>query len=302
MLKRVLLVSLAIFFVLTTVAVVAVEYQKQPEVLVVTDDTQQELRFFELPQRVVVLEPGVAQLVRQWQREKLVVAAPEALMPVFASAENLGPRATVTVLQIAATRPDLIIAGAEDQELVNGLRAAGLPALVVAPQRLDSLLLWPEKLGPLLAARQQAAQYARLFEKRLSEFRSVAKEEPGAGRRVLWLTDEQFTAAGSNTLEADLLDLVGLTNAAAILDGYAVLELAEIATFAPRVIIAPETLFPELQALWPEPLQVTEPVTESPFLVPSLQQPSMIGWDDLFVRAEQLLQQVQEPVVPEADQ
>lgn len=297
MLKRVLLVSFAIFFVLATVAVVAVEYQKQPNVVVVVDDTHQELQFFELPKRLVVLEPGVALLLQQWQREELVVATTEALRPIFSSAENLGPRAAVAVLQVAATRPDLIIAGAEDLALASALREAGLPVLMVAPERLDHLLVWPEKLGSLLAASQQAAQYTRQLGKQISEFRTAAKEEPGAGRRVLWLTDEQYTVAGSNTLEADMLELVGLANAASAFDGYATLEPAEIVAFAPQVIIAPELLFPVLQAPSQEPLGVTEP----PYLIPPLHQPSMVGWDDLFARAEQLLEYLQPPVLPQEE-
>ena len=38
-------------------AVVTVGYQQEPQVLVVTDDTNQETQYFQLPQRVVVLEP-----------------------------------------------------------------------------------------------------------------------------------------------------------------------------------------------------------------------------------------------------
>lgn len=287
MLKRFLLVSLAIFFALATVAVVAVQYQKQPQVLVVTDDTQQELQFFELPERVVVLEPGTAQLLQRWQRENLVVATSGELIPLFPLAENLGPRQEITPLQIAATRPDLIITGALDTTLVQELRQAGFPVLTVAPDRLSRLLVWPEALGSLLAANQQAAQFTRQLEKQFTEFQSAAAEQPGAGRRVLWLVDDQFTVAGSSTLEADLIDLVGAVNVVANLDGYTALDPVEIASLATGVVIAPEALLPPISTLLQrEQLEAVEP----PNLVPLQPQSNVISWDNIFARANWLLE------------
>lgn len=294
MLKRILLISLAIIFIVATVVIITVEYQRQPQVLVIADDAQHELQFFTLPKRIVVLEPGVAHLMQQWQRENLVVATTEDLLPLFPTAENLGLRAQVATLQIMATRPDLVFVGAQDAVLTQELRNAGLPAVMVKPNRLDHLLLWPEALGSVLAANQQALQSTRLLEKQLKEFRDGALEQPGAGRRVLWIVDEQFTVAGNNTLEADLLDLVGVRNSAAAYVGYISLEPEDINMMAPDVIIAPGVLLTELQ---PKVARGQDQLEDQGFpqLVALEPQPTEINWHEVFVRAERLLQYLKPP-------
>ncbi|NLW17652.1 MAG: ABC transporter substrate-binding protein [Firmicutes bacterium] len=284
--KRVLLIGLALFFILTTVAVVAVEYQQRPQVLVVNDDTNTETQLLHPPQRVVVLEPGMGQLMHSWQRGNLVVACAENLASLFPAAENLGPAAEVNVAQIAATRPDLVIAGAQQESLVKELRAYGFPALLVRLNRLNSLMVWPERLATVLVAEQQAAQTLRLLEKDRTEFLSRAKETLGAGLRVLWVVDEQFTIAGRNTLEDDLLALVGVDNAAAVLNRYPTLSPADILVLNPQVILAPETLFPELE----KQFRISGAEPENwPRLVPVAWSPDQVAWHDVFTQAERLL-------------
>lgn len=287
------MISLAITFILTSMAVVTVGYQQEPQVLVVTDDTNQETQYFQLPQRVVVLEPGVALLMRQWQRENLIVATTDELKSLFPSAENLGPAEQITVLQLAATRPDLIIAGTRHRALIEEARTYGYASILVRLDSLSSLMSWPAKLGSLLAAQQQAAQTTRLLEKEMAEFANNAQGRASAGRRVIWLVDEQYTVAGRNTLEADLLELIGAVNVGAVFNRYVSLEPVEIAVIRPQIIIAPEALLPILQAqAWPDPDHL-------PQFIPMTAPPDTIGWHDVFSKAEDLMLQFES--LPEED-
>jgi hypothetical protein len=121
----------------------------------------------------------------------------------------------------------------------------------------------------------------------MNEFRVQALKKPSAGRRVIWVIDEQWTVAGNNTVEGDLLELVGVRNVAAVFSRYRTLKPADIHTLAPEVIIAPVSLLPQLQPL------ATSTQNQlgilPPQLVPLEPQPQVIGWHDVFTRAEQLL-------------
>lgn len=288
MLKRIFLTFLAIIFAIISFAVVAVQYQRQPEVLVVTDDIGHELQFFELPKRLVVLEPGVGYLLEQWRRQHLAVATSDELVALFPRAENLGTASDITVLQIAATRPDLVIAGARDRELAKKLRQSGFPVLMVAPNRLERLLAWPETLGTLVSASRYAKQSAQQLEKQLAEYKQASAESPGAGQRVLWFADEQFTAAGANTLEADLIELVSAANAIGGKNGYTTVELKDILATTATVIIAPETIMPTIESQLPQPVSLDGEVPERPSLVllPVGEKP--ISWDNIFTYADWL--------------
>lgn len=287
MLKRLLFIVIAILLAVLSLSVITVRYQRQPQVLAVVDDAQHELHFFDLPERIVVLEPGVAHLIQQWERESLVVATTADLSPIFPMAENLGERTQVTALQLITTRPDLIILSADHSLLSQELREAGLPAILVVPERIKDLLEWPETLGLLLAADQRALLSTRSLAEQMNEFRVQALKKPSAGRRVIWVIDEQWTVAGNNTVEGDLLELVGVRNVAAVFSRYRTLKPADIHTLAPEVIIAPVSLLPQLQPL------ATSTQNQlgilPPQLVPLEPQPQVIGWHDVFTRAEQLL-------------
>lgn len=294
MLKRVLLIFMAILFVVLSVSMITVRYQRQSEALVIVDDAQHELQFFDLPERVVVLEPGVAHLLQQWERENLVVATTDDLSPLFPMAEKLGTRAQVTALQLVTTRPDLIIIGADHRVLGQALREAGLPALLVVPERVEKLLEWPEVLGSLLAADQRALLSTRLLAEQLEKFRDQALLQQGAGRRIIWVTDEQWTVAGDNTMENDLLELVGMHNGAAVFSRYRTLAPADIHTLRPDVIIAPASLLPQLQPRATSTQQQSEILPLQ--LVPLEPQSEAIGWHDLFLRTERLMRYLQ-PVI-----
>lgn len=288
MLKKVLLTFLAIIFAILTLAVVAVQYQRQPEVFVISDDTGQELQFFELPKRLVVLDSGVGYLLEQWRRQHLVVATSETLVALFPRAENLGNASQITVLQIAATRPDLVIAGAQDRELAKKLRQSGFPVLMVAPNRLERLLSWPETLGTLVSASRYAKQTTQQLGKQLAEYKKVAAESPGAGQRVLWFADEQFTAAGANTLEADLIELVSAANAVGDKIGYTTVELTNISATAAKVIIAPEATIPTLETQLQSTVAVDAEIPEQPRLVLLPNGVKFISWDNIFTYADWL--------------
>jgi len=293
--KRVLLSGLALVFTLTTVAVVAVGYQKEPQVLTVNDDSNDLTQCFQVPQRIVVLESAVARLMQQWQRENLIVATSSELKHLFSTAEDLGPVGEITVLQLAATRPDLIICGAEQEVLVHELRTYGYAAIMVRLDRLSSLLDWPEKLADLLTARQQAAQTVRLLEKELSEFAVQTKSRAAVGKRVIWLTDSQFTVAGRNTLEDDLLQLVGVVNVGAVLNKYTVVQPEDLTVLDPQVIIAPEVLRPAIEKVfWADGEQM-------PLFLFMDEWTNTVGWHDVLSKAENLALYL-EALLKEAEQ
>lgn len=303
-LKKTILMALAAIFIVISVAIVAIKYQTQPQVLVVADDTGHELQFFALPERIVMLDKGISQLLRQWQRTGLVTATAAELAASFPAAENLGPRLQVTALQVAATRPDLIIASATDSALADDLRASGYPVLVVAPHRLEHLVAWPQLLGSLTASEQQASQFLLQFERQLAEFAQTAAAEVSVKQSVLWFTDEQYTAAGAGTMENDLLELVSAANVMTMTTGYVIVEEEELFTeqlqsLSPDIIIAPQALLDIISTKLP--LGLTEEELMRPQLVPLHLNDNPLSWANIFERAEWLQKNLQVKAEPSSD-
>ncbi|NLY53654.1 MAG: ABC transporter substrate-binding protein [Firmicutes bacterium] len=291
MLKKTLLILLMVVLSITAMAVIAVKYQRAPQVLTVHDDLEQELEFFDLPQRLVVLEPGAACRLQAWRREQLVVGVSSEGAHLFPRAENLGPRQAITPLQIAAIRADLIIVGAESSTLAQRLREAGFPVLTFAPSRLAQLLAGPELLGLLVEAEAEANEFRLELVEQLASFRQEAKEQVGPEARVLWISDPQLTVAGLNSLEDDLIQLAGGSNAAEHVDGKVPLMLEDIAQLKPTLILAPPESVPLLEEIF---LQAT--AAEEEMQLPRIISPPAdllaVNWDNVLEKANWLKQEL----------
>lgn len=245
--KRIVLCLLCLALLLGGGAIVAVRYQRAPQVLTVQDDTGVELVFSQLPRRIVVLNSMAAQLLAAWDLSHLVVGAGVEQAAFFPRVENLGAAQQIAPQQIVALRTDLVIVGAQDMQLVEQLRAAGLSVFAIGSQRLTNIMNAPRALAVLTAQEQAVDEWITQQAAALAAFQEESRAAIPSDTRILWWRDENYTVAGLNTMEDDLVQLVGGVNAAAHLAGAVDLTLAEAQALAPAIIIAPESLLPEIE-------------------------------------------------------
>jgi iron complex transport system substrate-binding protein len=163
---------------------------------------------------------------------------------------KLGPDLEIDVEAVAALKPDLVLASLTvpgHETVVEGVEAAGLPVLTLAPEHLDDVAPSVEQVARALApwvpeALARGADLARRLEAAFSDDARipVAPGSPGDARPTVLVQwwPKPVIAPGARSWVNRMIELAGGRNALAAEDHLSrPLEDAEVAALAPDVIV-----------------------------------------------------------------
>jgi len=182
----------------------------------VIDDLDRTLELPEFSRRVVSLVPSVTETLAAFGLgERLVGVTDWCTEPpeVVARLPRVGHVVAPDVARVAALKPDLVLANAEEnrEHAVRKLEAAGLPVYVSFPRTVARAIEFMEKLARLTATEHGAASLIGDARMALEEARKSAGRHPPVPYFCAVWKDPWMTA-NDDTYLADLLNTCGGRN------------------------------------------------------------------------------------------
>lgn len=193
-------------------------------------------------QRVVSVSPGATEIVfALGAGKRLVGTCTYCDHPAAAKAcPRVGDYANPSLEAIVAARPDLVVTGGPQRELVLHLRAAGIPTAALLPASIEGVLGNIRDLGHVLGREAAARALIARLRGRIARVADEVTKAPGAARpRVYFeIWADPFTAIGDATYPGELIRLAGGDNIARGAPGdYPKLSAEAILAADPDVII-----------------------------------------------------------------
>jgi iron complex transport system substrate-binding protein len=213
---------------------------KSSQVALPRDDLEREVRLAKVPQRVVVIGPGAAEILfALGAGERLVGRDPYCDFPPQAKkakvvADYRGPFFEQTV----AVRPDLIIAQGEtwDKERIEQWQQkCGAPVVALTATTMQQVIRSIEKMGAWLGVQERARQLVQLLR--------VPPLPSSATAFIEIQRAPQLMTAGRGTLVDDVVQRGGFANIAAQvpggIEGYKQFNAENLLARQPQVYIVP---------------------------------------------------------------
>ena len=183
----------------------------------VEDDLGQEITLAKPPERIISLMPSKTEkLFALGLGDKVVGITdlcnyPEELLKE--NIERVGDAFNLSLENIVALEPDLIVANWLPEGMVGQLDSLGIPVFLTAPVGIEDTLRSIEGLGRLTGKLPEAERLvAGLKEQIVGVTAAIERREPAERPRVLCLLDEGLFVAGRETLQDELITLAGGIN------------------------------------------------------------------------------------------
>lgn len=197
-----------------------------------------------LPERIISLAPTITETVFALGAESKLIAVTSycKFPPEAQDLPKIGGLFDTSLETVVALKPDLVMMLDGHAGLKHKLTGLGIRVLSVHNESIDqiydSILRIGEALGEQLSAK-------KLVEQKKSELAAALKKAgPAPNLRVLVViyanTSVAVTSAhvaGVNTFYDDVLNTIGVTNAAAKLKGYPTVSAEGLAEIDPDIII-----------------------------------------------------------------
>lgn len=167
------------------------------------------------PRRLITLCPSNAEIAGALGVFDRVIACEDSSdwPPEVASVERLGPDLGPDLDRVAARKPGLVISSLSVpgmERTVTGLRARGVPQLVLAPRSLADVLEEIELAGRYLHVEAAAAALRERMQAEIEALES-AREDPPVPVYLEWWPKPMFTP-GRDCYSNELIRLAGGTN------------------------------------------------------------------------------------------
>jgi ABC-type Fe3+-hydroxamate transport system substrate-binding protein len=199
------------------------------------------------PERIVSLVPSLTEALfslgvgsRVVGRTRYCTQPPRAIGRVA----KVGGTKKVDAEHVLGLEPDLVVAVKEEntREDIEGLKEAGVPVFVGAPETIDTALEMLRELAGRVGAAEDVAEamlgpIERVYRK--------LRQEPGTGRRVfapIW--KGPYMGVGSDTYVHDVLETCGGENVCGNFTRYPVVGLQEVEALKPEVVLLPDEPYP----------------------------------------------------------
>jgi ABC-type hemin transport system substrate-binding protein len=199
------------------------------------------------PERIVSLVPSLTEALfafgvgtRVVGRTRYCTQPPRAVGRIA----KIGGTKKVDAERVLSLEPDLVVAVKEEntREDIEGLKEAGVPVFVGAPETVeDALEMLRELAGRVGAAEDEAEVVLGAVER---VYRRLCLE-PGRARRVfvpIWR--EPYMSVGSDTYVHDILETCGGENVCGRFTRYPSLSLEEVEALEPEVVLLPDEPYP----------------------------------------------------------
>ena len=219
----------------------------------VKDDLGRTLELPERPLRVVSLVPSVTETLAAFgPGERLVGVTDWCTDPpeVVARLSRVGHVVAPDVARVAALKPDLVLANAEEnrEHAVRKLEAAGLPVHVSFPRTVEQAIESMETLARLTATEQGASPFIADARAALEEARRIAAGHPPVPYFCAIWKDPWMTA-NDDTYLADLLNTCGGRNVFGAQERrYPRTTIEEAARRAPTLALLPSEPYPFVES------------------------------------------------------
>ena len=162
--------------------------------------------------RLITLAPSNAEVVDALGHFGRVVACEDSSdhPPATASLPRLGPDLGPDLDRVAALKPDLVVSSLSVpgmERIVTGLRARGLPQVVLAPRSLDDVIAGCRRVA---AALDDPAAGQRVAEQLQAERAALEAQRPAQARPVYleWWPKPMYTP-GADCFSNELIRLAG---------------------------------------------------------------------------------------------
>lgn len=206
--------------------------------IVGTDSDGRQVSIPAIPERVVVLDSSVAEILVALGESSCIVGAHDLvpLPPALSNVARVGDSYQLNAEVITALDPDLVCTYFE--RAVAQLAPADLPVLYLeVPDRLvdipDRFRLW----GRIMGCGEKGESLAEEFERGLASIQRRV-EERAEDRTVYHDAWINFWTCGSGTLASDVYEFLGLRNVFFDLKDYSQVSPEEIVLRSPDLIVS----------------------------------------------------------------
>jgi iron complex transport system substrate-binding protein len=204
-----------------------------------TDDAGTVITLNTTPVRIVSLAPSNTEILAALGLLDRVVAVTDVCnYPTeVANITRIGGYSAISIENVAASRPDLVIASdITPQETTKRLRELGMTVVVVSPRNIGDMIRDLHMVGTLTGTESRAGVLADNLSARLA---LVASAAPASQRptiaHVVW--NSPLYVSGNDTLQNDVIEYAGGTNVFSDKSGWGTVSLEEFLIRNPDIII-----------------------------------------------------------------
>jgi ABC-type Fe3+-hydroxamate transport system substrate-binding protein len=207
------------------------------------------------PQRVVSLVPSITEALVAYGVGDRLVGRTEFCVEPAGKVEHVGTvggTKTLDVDAIAALKPDLVIASAEENEQsqVESLIASGMTVYVIEPRTVQQALVMLADVARMTGVTARALPAISEASRTLAQ---IKREAESSVRFFCPIWRRPYMAAGPDTYIHDLLESCGGLNVFRDRsEHYPEVEMSEVAARDPEVILLPDEPYPFAEKHLPE--------------------------------------------------
>lgn len=208
-----------------------------------TDDTGEEVEITEQPERIVSVIPSLTETIFSLGMEENVVGVSDyANFPKEVNdKEQVGGVIDFNVEKVVSLQPDLVIG--EDrtgmaEERYKQLREAGIAVVILPPSdSFEEVYEVMNTLSQIVGAEKRAEQIINDMKNKVKEIENKVQEKATKDKTVLVEIDPELWTVGRGTFTHEMLDILGVTNAAYEIEGAAQISEEEAVHMNPDIII-----------------------------------------------------------------
>ena len=209
----------------------------------VTDQLGRTVQLDGIPQRIISLAPSNTEILFALGLADRVVAVTDYCdYPSEAKEKpSIGGFSTPNIEELVALSPDLILATSiHEKRIIPQLEGKGMTVFALNPKTLDEVLEAISLVGEITGEEEEASGLVAEMQNRIKAVTAKGDGLPENERpRVFYIVwHDPLMAAGSGTLQDDLIEKAGGINIARDLAGYADISLEAFIAANPQVMIA----------------------------------------------------------------
>ena len=209
----------------------------------VTDQLGRVVKLEGIPQRIISLAPSNTEILFSLGLADKIVAVTDYCdyPPEAKEKPSIGGFSTPNIEELVALSPDLILATSiHEKRIIPQLEGKGMTVFALNPKTLDEVLEAINLVGEITGEEEKASGLVAEMENRIKAVTDKADGLPENERpRVFYIVwHDPLMAAGSETLQDDLIEKAGGINIARDFSGYADISLEAFIAANPEVMIA----------------------------------------------------------------
>ena len=186
--------------------------------LTLADDLGRQVTLPAVPQRIISLLPSNTELLFAVGAGEQVVGVTSYCNypPEAATLQQIGgiTNKSISVETIVALEPDVVVATATQDEIIQTLDQTGLTVVVLEPATFDDIYANIEMVGQLTGHAAQGAEVAAVMRRRVDAVTAKVSTIPANERPAVFyeVWDEPLMTAGPNTFIGQMIEMAGGIN------------------------------------------------------------------------------------------